>query len=360
MEKNNQIRSGAGGGFAERLFERANELQDTTGVSLSMSINLAELEIRIQGWPSLWGDDLNALIYGDFEAPQQDLHYPALGIIIKAGKRENTVVQGNALCVVQAVVGVPNKSLDSVLDAFKRLNTFCGTWTLLDWGNRGIQWWCHLVSAGGGVGGPFEKEGLSEAIDSLNRLPTQVQQKVRAALYWIRYPKRMVLESMKSDLLEVYAGYWNAFESLVEAVCLLRPQKKLTRQEKKDGIKTFLSERNKELDAESIAELYKLYVNPGFVSKAAHALRECCGARAEGYIQECFKVKPESNRLYAVRNAIDHGDVDTDDVREMFRVSDRLSRLKMIVFGMFGRLVHFKTMVDPGPDAGRKPRSVNC
>jgi len=135
------------------LFNRAAELQKI-GLSWLAAVETSDLEARIARWPKDWGDDLQVLIYGDFDAPDHDLDYPEFGITVEAGVRENTVIK-TALCVVNARVKVRDRNLSAVLDAVTRLNTFLGIWTILDWGNRGIGWWCHLTS--GTMGGPGER-----------------------------------------------------------------------------------------------------------------------------------------------------------------------------------------------------------
>jgi hypothetical protein len=261
--------------YMAALNKRAAELQ-ATGFSRWVAFYTAELEARIARWPESWGDDLQVLIYGDFDAPDHDLDYPALGITVKAGKRTNTIIK-TALCVMNARVKVREKSLPAVLDAAARLNTFLGIWTIIDWGNRGVGWWCHLTSGTmAGVGGPFKKEGIEDVLVGIERLPPEVKRKVRAALYWIREPKQMMLEGFKNDILRVYAGYWNAFECLVEAVCLIRPQNKMKKQEKQHGIAQFVADRQGKLDVASLGECYRLFVDPGFVAKTSHALRVCC------------------------------------------------------------------------------------
>lgn len=243
-----------------------------------------------------------------------------------------------------------DRSLPAVLDAVARLNTFLGIWTIIDWGNRGIGWWCHLTSGTiAGTGGPFEKGGIEDTLAGIERLPADVKRKVRAALYWIREPKQMMLEGFKTETLRVYAGYWNALECLVEAVCLIRVPSKMRKHEKQNAIAQFVADRQGKLDVNSVSECYRLFVDPGFVAKASHALRECCPDRADGYIHECFRVKPDQERLYAVRNAINHGDIDPDSLQEMMKIEDKLHRLKMIVFAMLGRLIPFSYPLDSGP-----------
>ena len=120
-------------------------------------------------------------------------------------------------------------------------------------------------------------------------------------------------------------------------------------RDKQAGIMQFLAERKGKLDTESLGECYRLFVDPGFVAKASHALHVCCPDRAQGYVHECFQTKPNKEQLYAVRNAINHGDIDPDSLQEMYRVEEKLERLKMIVLTMLGRLIPFSYPLDSGP-----------
>jgi hypothetical protein len=186
-------------------------------------------------------------------------------------------------------------------------------------------------------------------VETLGKLPEPVARKVRSALYWVREPRQLMMEAHRSDVLRVYAGYWNAFECLVEAVCLLRPQPKLGRAEKQEAIDTFVACRNGKLDAAAISECYKTFVDPGFVAKASHALKVCFPDRADQYVVECFRMKPEQDRLYTIRNAINHGDIDADNPSELLRVEDRRGRLWMIVFGMLGLIIPIDRPLDQIP-----------
>ncbi len=170
--------------------------------------------------------------------------------------------------------------------------------------------------------------------------------KVRSALYWVREPRQLMMEGHRSDVLRVYAGYWNAFECLVEAVCILRPQAKLGRAEKQAGIDAFVAEQGGRLDAAAVAEGYKRFVDPGFVAKASHALKACFPERTEQYVVECFRMKPEQDRLYNIRNAINQGDINADNPSEILRVEDRHRRLWMIVFGMLGLIIPIDRPLD--------------
>jgi hypothetical protein len=307
---------------------------------------LALLELRIAQWPSGWGDDLVVLIYGDFHAPPEELDFPELGITIEPEKISTSVIK-SAMCVLRARVKIPEKSVTALVDAAARINTLLGVLAVLNWGNSGIGWWSYVTHGSiGGVMPKLEPDRVQKVVQALGKLPAPVARKVRSALYWIREPRQLVMEGHRSDVLRVYAGYWNAFECLVEAVCLFRPQSKLRRAEKQAGIDAFVAERNGKLDAAAISECYKAFVDPGFVAKASHALKVCFPHRADQYVVECFRMKPEQDRLYNIRNAINHGDVDADNPEELLRVEDRHSRLWMIVFGMLGLIIPIDRPLD--------------
>jgi hypothetical protein len=330
------------------LINRTAELMEETGFSHGRALGMAQLEQQIAAWPKEWGNNLHVYIYGDFHPLDQDIDYPALGITVEGGHVTNTVIL-TATCVMKVRVKVRDRTLPSVRDAHARMNMFLGLWTIIDWGNQGIGWFClltHGYLVGGG--GPFKKEGIEDALAGIERLPPAAKRKVEAALYWIREPKLLMFELYKDEILRIYAGYWNAFECLVEAVCLIRPQKKMTNQEKQIGITKFLADRQGKLNIDSLHECYKDFGDPGFVAKASHALRVCFPDRADGYIKECFYAKPKKEQLYAVRNAINHGDLDTNSLEERMRVEEKYRRLWMIVFAMLGCLIPFRHPLELG------------
>jgi hypothetical protein len=334
---------------ADRFFNFLRQKTEnlvTSGLREGHARGLAQLEMQIAQWPSDWGDDLWVLIYGDFDPPTAELDFPALGITIEPENITTSFIK-SALCVLRARVKIPEKSVRALADAAARINTLLGVLTVLDWGNSGSGWWSHVTHGSmSGIILKLESDRVQKVVEVLGALPPPVARKVRSALYWIREPRQLVREGHLSDVLRLYAGYWNAFECLVEAVCLLRPQPKKGRAEKQVDIDAFVAERKGVLDAAAISECYKAFVDPGFVAKASHALKVCFPERADQYVVECFRMKPEQDRLYNIRNAINHGDVDADNPSELLRVEDRHSRLWMIVFGMLGLILPIDRPLD--------------
>jgi hypothetical protein len=184
-------------------------------------------------------------------------------------------------------------------------------------------------------------------IATMVRLPREIRCKVEAALFWVREPGRSFLEFPRSSTLRTYSPYWNAFECLVEAVCVVRPAGRLSKTEKQARIDQHLQLSGGEMSVEQLQKLYREVINPGFVGRASHALIACFGEQQGGsYVEECFRLPKSEDRLYDIRNAINHGEIDAENPTELLRVESRLRRLWFIVWGMFGRIVSFPTPQD--------------
>jgi len=128
---------------------------------------------------------------------------------------------------------------------------------------------------------------------------------------------------------------------------MIRPQVKLSRSEKQARLNEFIAERSGKLTPGDIHECYHEIVDPGFIGKASHALRECFGDSARGYIRECFGHSVPGGSLYEIRNSINHGEVDAENLEELIRIEARLRKLCIILWGMFGRLLPFPAPLDP-------------
>lgn len=124
------------------LMEKRERQLVNEGLDWGRARGRASLEFRIREWPSGWGDDLQIVIYGDFEPPKSDLHIQPLGITIHPGKLENTVISSGR-CVLKATVKIKEKSVPALKDAMGRINVLLGAWTLVTWG---------IALAGGGHG----------------------------------------------------------------------------------------------------------------------------------------------------------------------------------------------------------------
>lgn len=320
--------------------QRALELEKED-LELGQALQISWLEHRISEWPKDWRVDLQILIYGDFKGPDQQLHFPSLGITVHPEPVENSVVAA-AACVLKGTVKIQEKSVPALMDAVRRINILLGSWTLATWGNSPIRWWSWVThDTGAGVWSPLDHRDLTCAVDGVLALPENVRRRVDSALYWIREPRNFLMEFHRSDLLRVYVAFWNAFECLVYAVNILHPQKKPSKKEKQRQIDDYFGQLSHKPTAQDIENCYRGIVNPGFVGEARYALQACFGVNADRYIEECFRLCERRDRLYDIRNPISHGEVDAENPEELIRIEARLRKLWRTVWGMFARLVPY-------------------
>ena len=331
--------------FPERIFARARELE-SNGLDRLLADGVAWLEERIRQWPPAWGEDLHILIYGDFQVLDSALMYPTIGITVHPEKKNNTIIRG-AITVLEATVKIEGKSVPALIDATSRINLLLGAYTLHEWGNAGCGWWSYVThDSGSSVSMKLTREGIEQSTAAVRNLSPEIRRKIEAAMFWVREPRNMVLESYRPDVLRVYSAYWNAFECLVEAVNILTPCSSPSKTEKQAKIDHFVQSRGGRLTAADVEDCYRTLVNPGFVNKASHALNVCFGHTGDSYANECFRLSPRKDRLYDIRNAINHGDIDAENPNELLRVQARLPRLWMIIWRMFGHFIPFPTPVD--------------
>lgn len=331
------------------FFERRTQELITDGVEARQATDTAWLESMVKElkWPEKWGDAIRVLIYGDFKPPAKDVVVSELGITVHKEKQTGTVLDNAAMCVLEASVEITERSLPAILDVVRRMNIFLGSWCVAALGAP-CGWWSYIThTAGGGVISNFDQEHLQTIVHRIVRLPPKTRKKVEASLYWVREPSGTVREFHRRDVLRVYAGYWNAFECLVDAVHTLRPQVKLSKSEKQAQLDRFFSERNGRITSEDVVECHRSIVNPGFFGKAGHALQVCFESDADHYIEACFRRSDRRERLYDIRNAINHGEIDAENPLELSRISARQHELWMIVWRMFGRVLGVASPVDP-------------
>jgi hypothetical protein len=127
----------------EALRARMAQLE-AGGLTHHESFEIATLEQRIARWPDDFGNDLVAIIFGDFDPPAADVVLPELGITILKDKVENSLVR-SAMTVLKARVTVPSRTVEGLNDVVKRLNVLLGVYTLVEWGNSGSGWWSFVT-----------------------------------------------------------------------------------------------------------------------------------------------------------------------------------------------------------------------
>ena len=228
-----------------KYFRRVKELE-VEGLEWIHASGIAQLESQIKHWPEEWGDDFVVLIWGDFEPLDTALNIDHLGITIHPEPLSKTVIKG-VRTVHRANVKVSEKSIKSIIDASKRINVFLGIFSLVTWTNCSCGWWSFIThgSRGGGILTRLSHKDLEMAIDGVMKLNPEIRRKFDAALYWLREPKNSMLDSYRPDILRIYAAYWNAFECLVDAMCIIKPRDKSNKKQKQQDIEDIFERHNK-------------------------------------------------------------------------------------------------------------------
>lgn len=332
--------------YIEELHRRAMELREN-GFDLLHSLNIADLEEKIVNWPKAWGTNFKILVYGDFTPLTEPLLIESLGISISPEIQKNTVIK-NALTVHEATLKLNNVSIESIVDAIRRINILLGAHTLLTWGNGFCNWWSHITH-GNTYGGMLTKlphEDLDTIITYLNLMKPQLRKKIDSALYWLRNANDSIFSSYRLDILRAYVSYWNAFECLVDAINIVKPTKKMPKDKKQNVLEELFNQYNKSISVEFIQDAYSTIVNPGLKKKSENALNVCFGDSAKDYMNECFNLENPDNRLYNIRNAINHGEIDAENPTELARIHSRLAKLKILVLGMFGSIIPYRYPVE--------------
>jgi hypothetical protein len=326
------------------IVERARNLTESHGYPWPLALDRAVLEHRLREWPQAHGSNLHFLLLGDFQPPANPVRSEALRIEIDNAPQDHAKYGFGALgTILLGKAAMSSIDVPGVLDAVRRINIFLGALTLTSWGNNSFAWWSWMLQVhGGGILQSLDAAFVDGIATAMTAFPRRVQEKIASAMFWIRDPTTSFYERHQRDELRRYAGYWNALECLVDAVCILRPQPKLSAQEKHSRLNALLKDKGDNLAVEDVEAFYREVVNPGLVAKAAHAFSICFPDFADRYVDICFKRKPRKERLYDIRNAINHGEIDAENPEELSRVDYHTSQLWVIVLGLFGRLVPFQ------------------
>jgi hypothetical protein len=314
------------------FFERLRALE-AEGHVPARAFSIARYESALAQWPLAWGDDFQPLIYGDFFPPDEEVSYPELGI--KILPQPVTHALPGALTALQARVQVSDKSDASLRDAAARLNTLLGILAVQSLGNSRFAWRSFITHLHpGGVGAIVDDPVVKVAIARFQALPAAVAQRVGAALFWVREAREITYHRSRSDVVRIFDHWWNAFECLTHAVLAFSPMEKLSKQDKQREMAAILASFGGEPTADAVVAMYKV-VNPGFPALAGAALRKLFGDEAAHYINECFHHPTRHERLYAIRNAIKHGDISPDNHQHLLRVEGRIRKLWFMLWRMF-------------------------
>jgi hypothetical protein len=162
---------------------------------------------------------------------------------------------------------------------------------------------------------------------------------ISGALWWYR----KACAAAHYSIFDSYAAYWNCLEIL----CNVSGGKINKGKEVDEAIPSYLKDKIKIVNGEiqwkvksgHILHCYNKFVSNSIVQQMRDELQKMVGGpEASQIIHHCFEVSPERNRLYQIRNDINHGNIRENSAEDYERVYLRGILLSHIVM----KLLHIK------------------
>jgi hypothetical protein len=325
--------------------EQIDRLQ-TARQPISGILEQVRLQEQIAAWPEEWGDYLHVSLFGAIDVTS-DVTIPELGIEVSSQREMGTFVFHN-FWTFPCRIKVPSKDWEGVSDAITRLESFLNAWHIATCrsgatptlgAGSAIHYYCSLLSAPYAVLSQLVEEipQIKLFLDGCNRHGEQIYFKIMRAAWWMRQARHDLLSGAPNiSIFSLYSSYWNAFECLVDVACKLIPPKQLSQADKTKQLQQYFSALTRSPEPEDILLCYNNIVNPGFRHKVQHVFSLIIDKEAgDRLYSECFTKDPEADRLYRIRNDIDHGNIAEYDMNTRIRVLNGLERLREIVLPLF-------------------------
>lgn len=165
------------------------------------------------------------------------------------------------------------------------------------------------------------------------QLGTNERSRVAAALWWYRKGCAAAYYSV----FDSYTAHWNSLETLCGV-----SGGKIRKGPEVDGAVQDYLQNKKRIKSGHILECYNRFVKYGIARQMRDALRDMVSEKfAEDLTYQCFEVKPEKERLYQIRNDINHGNIRENSAADYERAYLRGQLLSAVVMMLLcGKLGH--------------------
>ena len=161
------------------------------------------------------------------------------------------------------------------------------------------------------------------------QLASEERRKLAGVLWWYRKASSTAYYS----LFDSYTAYWNCLEIL----CGVSGSKTKQGESVDKQIEAYLKNK-KNITAGQILHCFNNYVNYSIKEQMKDALKILLGDdQASQVIYQCFEIKPDEERLYQIRNDINHGNIRENSGRDYERVQFRGMLLWEIVFKLINK-----------------------
>jgi hypothetical protein len=166
-------------------------------------------------------------------------------------------------------------------------------------------------------------------VSQYSQLAKEERKKLASALWWYRKGSSAAYYS----LFDSYTAYWNCLEILCDVSGSKSKQGETT-----DKQIEFYLKNKKKITSGHILRCYNNFVNYSIKEQMKDALRMILGTeQALQVIYQCFEIKPDRERLYQIRNDINHGNIRENSGQDYVRVHFRGMLLWEIVFSLINQ-----------------------
>ena len=177
---------------------------------------------------------------------------------------------------------------------------------------------------------PASLDRWASLTESYFQLETDARKKVSAALWWYR----KACATSHYSVFDSYTAYWNSLEIL----CDVSPSRIKEGPEVDKAIQNCLPNQREKIRAGHILECYNRFVNYSIAHQMKDALDLMLGEpEAKQVIHQCFEICPKHDRLYQIRNDINHGNIRENSANDYERVYLRGMLLWHIVMTLLYR-----------------------
>lgn len=161
------------------------------------------------------------------------------------------------------------------------------------------------------------------------QLAPEERRRLAGALWWYRKASSTAYYS----LFDSFTAYWNCLEIL----CGVSGSKSNQGETTDKKIEAYLKNKKK-ITAGHIIHCYNNFVNYSIKEQMKNALKTMLGdEQASQIIYQCFEIKPDEDRLYQIRNDINHGNIRENSGRDYEKVNYRGMVLHHIVFTLINQ-----------------------
>jgi len=149
------------------------------------------------------------------------------------------------------------------------------------------------------------------------------RKKLAGTIWWYR----KACSTAYYSLFDSYTAYWNCLEILCNVSGSKTREEEVTNRQ----IESYFKNKKK-ITAGHILDCYNRFVNYSIKEQMKDVLNRMMGnEQASQVIYQCFEIKPEEERLYQIRNDINHGNIRENSGKDYERVYFRVMLLSDIV-----------------------------